>query len=75
MQLDILKSSGIIFCYISPTWNRSPSCSRSPTSTRSPKWTGITLRCDLSSPGHSTVLYYVGTLFKVGILVGVGILV
>ena len=46
----------MIFSYLSPTWTRSPSCSRSPTGTSSPEWTGIALRCDLSSPGHSRCL-------------------
>ena len=43
----MMKSSFVIFWYLSPTWIRSPS------DIRSPVGTGIALRCDPSSPGLS----------------------
>ena len=48
----MLKSSGVIFWYLSPTWTRSPSGTRSPVGTR------IVLRCNPDSSGlnrHLTV--------------------
>ena len=68
MHYGMLKSSGVIFSYLSPTWTRSSSCSRSPT------WIGIAPRCDISSPNHSRDVLHVGVLVEVEILVGVGVL-
>ena len=63
------ESSGIIFCYLSPTLTRSPS------GTKSPDGTGITLRCNPGSPSLSRHPTCVGTLVEIGILVRVGVLV